>query len=362
MATQKITLKRVIDSNQNTDVLYPTTTLDQIFTVDGDGDITETNLSTYLGNTYVAQSTLGANSGVATLDSSGTLTPGQIPSSLIGGMKFKGTIDLSADDVNGDDLASAGMGSLGDYLIVSSAGKLTNTGSSVVTSVSFQTSGGDEGDQNIATSDIEAGDWLVLTAKTSSAYTLAVVNNTYEDATTAAKGIVQLSAATDTTGSTNEVITESVLASMIGTTANKIAAGNHNHDTVYEPKRATSGTAYNKDFGTGNTDVARGNHDHDDDYLALSGGTLTGDLVMQYDGDTSANRASHGIQFQAYSTAGEGGAVTRYLSIDETGYDLQFGSNLARKRVYVLESTSLGRTFYNTTSGAEEGDFIIDVD
>lgn len=370
MATQKITLKRVIDDNQNTDVLYPTTTLDQIFTVDSDGDITSTNLSTYLGDTYVAQTALGANSGVATLDSNGTLTPAQIPSSLIGGMNFSGTISLSSNK-DADDLISAGMTTVGDYLIVTASGNIVSDAGTdpKVASLSVEAPG-DEGDSSLPVT-LEAGDWIVLTDKTGSTYTVAIINNTYRDASTSAKGIVQLSNATTTAGTTSEVITENALGNIViadatdvsdGTSrADKIAAAEHNHDTAYEPKRSTSGTAYNKDFGTGNTDVARGDHDHDSRYLQLSGGTLTADITMQYDGDTSANRGSHAVRFQGYSTAGGGGTFDRYMSITSGG-ELQYGSALSPKKVYVIESTSLGRTFYNTTTGAVEGDFIIDVD
>lgn len=49
-----------------------------------------------------------------------------------------------------------------------------------------------------------------------------------------------------------------------GTAATDVAPGNHNHDTVYEPKIATKGTAFNKDFaGSGTaTTVSHSDHDH----------------------------------------------------------------------------------------------------
>lgn len=52
----------------------------------------------------------------------------------------------------------------------------------------------------------------------------------------------------------------------IGMGANQAAAGNHNHNGIYEPIITTKNTAFNQNFGSGNTDVARGNHNHDSVY------------------------------------------------------------------------------------------------
>ena len=89
----------------------------------------------------------------------------------------------------------------------------------------------------------------------------------------------------------------------------------HNHDLVYEPKFTTlavgkggtgatsfgtnniilgqgssaltsvgQNTAFNKSFGTTVGTVSQGNHNHSGTYLALSGGTMLGDLDIGHDG------------------------------------------------------------------------------
>ena len=71
----------------------------------------------------------GANSGIATLDSSGKLTYTQIPASLIGGMIYQGTWDA---DTNTPELTS-GTGTKGFYYIVSVSGTTSIDGISVWT-------------------------------------------------------------------------------------------------------------------------------------------------------------------------------------------------------------------------------------
>jgi hypothetical protein len=89
------------------------------------------------------------------------------------------------------------------------------------------------------TTTLEAGDWIVITKKDGAGtqanpyiYYFAVVNNTYEDATSALRGIVTLSSSTSTATISNNVITDSVLKDLITTetgVANKISASQHTH-------------------------------------------------------------------------------------------------------------------------------------
>jgi hypothetical protein len=95
---------------------------------------------------------------------------------------------------------------------------------------------------NPTTTTLESGDWFVLTNIEGSGTSLnpyfvqfAMVENTYEDATSSIKGIVQLSASTSTATTGNAVITNGILNGLIGTTSTTIAAGNHLHTDVYEP-------------------------------------------------------------------------------------------------------------------------------
>ena len=77
-----------------------------------------------LSATYIATSQLGANSGVATLDSSGKLTSGQIPASLTGAVVYQGVWNAST---NSPTLVN-GTGTKGNYYKVSAAGSTTIDG------------------------------------------------------------------------------------------------------------------------------------------------------------------------------------------------------------------------------------------
>ena len=63
---------------------------------------------------------------------------------------------------------------------------------------------------------------------------MSIVNNQYGTASTSEYGIVRFSDATTVTGMTgNDVITEGILAGLIGTDTGDIAAGDHLHDDRY---------------------------------------------------------------------------------------------------------------------------------
>ena len=367
MAVKKITLKRVADSSGTLDNLYPTTTLDQIISEGTgpvvDGSATDESLSDYLSDTYVAQSTLGQASGVATLDSNSQLTLSQLPVAVVGGLSFVSTFSLSGgktvDDVMTALNANPANIDIGDYLTISTGGELSQ-GSTWTGGIRPP---GDEGDYSLPVT-LEAGDWIVVSQVSTSPnlVTFGIINNTYKNASASVKGIVQLSNASTVTGmSGNDVITEGVLAGLVGTGSGDLAAGNHLHTGVYKPNFSEA-SAFNKAFGTGSGEVAEGNHLHDGRYLQLSGGTLTSDITMQYDGDTSANRGSHAIRFQGYSTIGSA-SFDKYMSMNSNG-QLEFGTALSRKRVYTLDSTNKGRVFWDSPSNADlqEGDFIFDDD
>jgi hypothetical protein len=94
------------------------------------------------------------------------------------------------------------------------------------------------------TTTLESGDWVIIQNASGGGsigdpYVAIIVpvENTYELATTTIDGIVRLSNATTTTSmnGSSKVITEDVLFDTIGTTAGKIAAGDHLHTGVYQP-------------------------------------------------------------------------------------------------------------------------------
>jgi hypothetical protein len=70
-------------------------------------------------SSVVPETALGANSGVATLDSTGKLTAAQIPASLVGAVVYQGAWDASA---NSPAIPAAAAGNKGQYYIVGTAG------------------------------------------------------------------------------------------------------------------------------------------------------------------------------------------------------------------------------------------------
>ena len=133
----------------------------------------------------------GANSGVATLDSSGKLTNTQIPDYLIGGLKFVGGLNLSANTTTLEDLAIE-LGTMddvdnafaGSYWIVSAAG-----GINAVSEHEWQEDGAatptvlvwDDGVQatnNTTDVNLEVGDWVIVTSYTyGGTVSFGVINN-----------------------------------------------------------------------------------------------------------------------------------------------------------------------------------------
>lgn len=136
---------------------YPKTTGQQVFTSDG---------------------------ATALFDGSNKLKYAYLPDAVLGGLNFEGSISLAGiGGKNGDDLNSAGMSVVGDYLIVTAEGTIENSGSPVIT-LAVQAPG-DEGDSTLPVT-LEAGDWIVLVDITGNTYTVAIINNTYAVASGAA--------------------------------------------------------------------------------------------------------------------------------------------------------------------------------
>lgn len=238
MANHEVTLKRYNASNSTAEVLYPTTTMGQVQVSDADS----TTITQFLVNNYVNLNQKGAANGVATLDANQKLTYSQIPSGLIGGLKFIGALSANTELDALVEAQSFGTEAqaLGSYWIATANITISTGGESTVLAP------GDEGDSTLPI-DIEAGDWIVLTSFASNDYEFAIVNNTYQDASATAKGIVTLSNQTTTEGTTSKVITESVLKGLIetdvdmsgsdgagaGIGANLISPAAHNHDNRY---------------------------------------------------------------------------------------------------------------------------------
>lgn len=301
-----ITLKRY--NGTDYDTILPTTHLGQIYT---DNTLT-TTLNSYLNSTFIPLLQKGQALGVATLDANQKLTASQLPAYIFGGMTYAGVVDLTSGQTIDDIMEAADPGdtvnklsAVGEYLQVSETGVLSQGTTWTATVLAP----GDEGDYDLSDGiTLEAGDWVVVSAYDESAntVTLGIVNNTYQNATDAAKGIVTLSSASDTTGTTSKVITESVLGGFIpadnsdlnGTTnANKLAPAAHHHNGLYYTEGEIADffnaadeangalTGYNK----GNWDTAHGWGNHADE------GYLTEESLADLTDVSYTDLATHNI-------------------------------------------------------------------
>jgi hypothetical protein len=86
--------------------------------------LANTDITNALGYTPVAATSLGVANGVATLDSTSRLTVSQLPTSVVGGLKYQGIWNAST---NSPSLAS-GTGTQGYVYVVSTAGTTTLDG------------------------------------------------------------------------------------------------------------------------------------------------------------------------------------------------------------------------------------------
>jgi hypothetical protein len=143
---------------------------------------------------------------------------------------------------------------------------------------------------------VEAGDWLLISFydEVSTQFTISIINNTYADAGTSAKGVVNLSNITTVTGSTtgNQVITQGVLGGLIGTAAGDIAAGDHTHSTLYQPLdadltalAALTGTGFVK--RTGDTTYALDSNTYLNASTSSTQDAYFGDIHLRDDGTPS---------------------------------------------------------------------------
>jgi hypothetical protein len=216
-ANINITLKR--NNGTDYDVLYPKTIPAQVDGLLTDGRISIGLLPNAVFDSLFFFNTLGANADIRELGVLAVQNAASIGRSAIG-YYWVATTTMTASSPTG----SAQFGSPQVYATTSGISR-SEEGLTTGTGVTLETS-----------------DWIVLTSVSGagtvgSPYTFgySVVNNTYEFATTAINGIVQLSNSTSTATTGNAVITNGVLNGLIGTTGTTIAAGNHLHTGVYQP-------------------------------------------------------------------------------------------------------------------------------
>jgi hypothetical protein len=272
MANLDITIKR--KNGAGYDVLYPTTIIAQV-----------EGLQTALDG-KVNTSALGAANGVATLDSNSKVTATQLPDFVTGGMKFVGALSIPGSPSSPLGLASlisgtvtsgysvgttldgvTGLSYASDNYVTNNAGAryvghywIASVNMSIMDNSTSDSSawGSAVFDDGVApvlvgglyadTVSVEAGDWIVITGYNSGTdlFTFRILSNTYGDATTAAKGAVQLSGSTSTATTGSNVITDGILNGLVTTTvgtANKLMAAAHNHDSAYLGISATAANA-----------------------------------------------------------------------------------------------------------------------
>ena len=298
----KITLKRITNADGTNELLYPTTTLDQIISEgtgpnDSNGDPTDESLSAYLSSTYVAQSSLGAASGVATLDSDSKVPLAQMPDAVFGSLIYRQAVNSGGDAAADAAVMVSALDSalynaqqeersiIGSYFIVNNnSGTMSAlTTGTQASSSSFSTApyfrytfkNTDSGVASANTTGassgtVESGDWLVVEEMTgdgtssSSPYfvKLAVINNKTESASESVAGIARLIAGSttnaapyDATNNPNgvqvnlyRVLTDRFLYYNTASgdlnsgtngayqASNKLALTNHNHDGIYYTK------------------------------------------------------------------------------------------------------------------------------
>ena len=256
MANLDITIKR--KNGASYDVLYPTTIVAQ---VEGLQTALDAKLNT---------SARGAANGVASLDGNSKIPVAQLPDRVFDNLEFVDTIEGATQNAQGGNLStlasyvrniySSTVGMSAKYFVASTVCSLTSNPVTAVAgpydpSIYFRTkfSTGDgtapAGTSTVTTEDLEIGDWIIITnvygaGTSSNPYEVwfAVVNNTYELATTAIDGIVRLSSSTSTATTGNAVVTNGILNGLLatantnlnGTTnANKLAPAAHHHNSEY---------------------------------------------------------------------------------------------------------------------------------
>jgi len=271
-----ITLKRY--NGTDYDTILPTTHLGQLYT----DNTLATSLADFLTNTYINVNQIGAANGLATLDSNQKLTLSQLPNGITGGLKFGGTLTQAEVDGAGATLAgkidtlhqNVGIGNFvglqGSYFVATEEVTFVASPNEVQagsTGRYYTWSQADPNEEGVSGGDVdtitlEIGDWLLIRSiggigEQVAPYTIsfATINNTYGNATDSEKGIVTLSNITNlASASGNNVITDGILAGLIGTATGEIAAGDHLHDDRYYTETeignffdgTTAITGYNK--------------------------------------------------------------------------------------------------------------------
>jgi hypothetical protein len=341
MADRKITLKR--NNAGTTEVLYPTTTVDQLFTSDG-------ATAVFSGNKIKVE---------------------YLPDAVFDNLKFYGTFDATGTSgafstiLEGmfQDANSANRNTKGYYLVANVAGELDEE-----TATAIESQGGeffkwsfsnDDAGSTAANSTgiIEVGDWIVVTdvsgiGTSGNPYVLifGVVNNTYEKATTAVAGIVELATNTETsTGTdTERAVTPAGLASVL---TSYVTTDN---DTTYTVGLSGADDNVSLDLNAGGSGSGT-------DSITFTAGTaitlnLTGDnMEIGFNGTiptiTLNNTGTTTPSFYAPTASGTAGSGT----VSRQGL---FSAGAGAAPTWV----DAPKVFYDDITGWLHGDIVIDLD
>lgn len=347
MADRKITLKR--NNAGVTEVLYPTTTVDQIYS---------------------------SNGLTAAFDSSSKLKYSFLPAGITGGLKFVDTLTAAEIDT---DAEFAGLmnylfteygveGMSGSYYIASENITVDLQGNSTQasgTTTYFQSTGvnqsgatGEEEPDDSTQLQLETGDWLIVTAVTGTGTSgdpylvqLGVVNNTYQDATTSQKGVVELAtnAETSTGTDTTRAVTPAGLASVLA------GYSTTDNDTTYsisvggvDDAPTIVLTAGGSGSGTDSISFSVGSQAT----LNISGDTIEIDAIvpaLSLNGSTLAKSGNFSFYAPTASGTAGSGTVTRQAL---------FSAGAGAAPTWA----DAPNIFYDTTTGWLHGDIVIDVD
>lgn len=345
MADRKITLKR--NNAGTTEVLYPTTTVDQIYSINGVDQI---------------------------FDTANKLKYAYLPEGIVGGLKFQGTI--TAADVD-DDAEIASLlddmiqnyggkgGALGSYWIASEALIWENAIGNVSLGSplryynwTFEGSAEEGADGTNVGMSFESGDWIVIinitgegTSASPYSFLLSQINNTYQNATDSQRGVVELATNAETsTGTDNQrAVTPAGLASVL---ANYVTTDN---DTTYS-------------ISVGGADDAptivltAGGSGSGTDSISFSAGELIALNISGDDIEISANAPSISLNG---STAAKTGNFSFYAP---TASGTAGSASVSRQALFSAGSgaaptwADAPKVFYDDTTGWLHGDIVIDVD
>jgi hypothetical protein len=380
MADRKITLRR--NNSGTSEAMYPTTTVDQIYSSDGATAAFENEKLKY---SFLPDGIVG---GLKFID---TLAAAEIDSNpeFAGLMDFlfneygvegmPGSYYIASESIAAAlDISSTQAGSTGRYYSSQGVGQSAATG--------------EEEPDDTTQLELETGDWLIVTAVTGSGtsgspyvVSLGVVNNTYQAATASVKGVVELatnsetSTGTDTTRAVTPAGLASVLSGYVTTDTNTtystsaVDSGNNaiirltGSDSTTDDITLVAGTNMTITPSGDNITLAATDTNDYLDGITKSSNTLTFSVGSQ--SDVSYTFGSNAFTSTTIpSVTLNGSATTTPSFYAATASGTAGSSSVSRQALFSAGSgnaptfVDAPKIFYDTTTGWLHGDIVLDVD